>query len=245
MYNNLNVQLRLQKNSNVFLDTSQFNEFSDQVSLLSFNALQPAFELLPNMQNALNVMAKVVDTQNDTDVSNDVGMRFVDSGTELPSSIAFSIRGSRGRDGVYLNGLDVSVSFEIETSLFANHTESGFQDIDLSTVLPFAVVGSSSAAIHFDNAIGSRSYETLRSYLASLERGSFPSDATPTSVCRELWDTLLEFFTVDDASLIYAAYLWRYAFELNVEGAKRACVDRYTRPFSRLNIPYESIDISN
>ena len=106
------------KNSNVFLDTSQFNEFSDQVSLLSFNALQPAFELLPNMQNALNVMAKVVDTQNDTDVSNDVGMRFVDSGTELPSSIAFSIRGSRGRDGVYLNGLDVSVSFEIETSLF-------------------------------------------------------------------------------------------------------------------------------
>ncbi|WP_341234408.1 hypothetical protein [uncultured Sulfitobacter sp.] len=241
--NVLNTQLRLQKNSTAFVQTETFNDFSEQVSLLSFETLQPALELLPSMQTALGVMSKVVNSNEDVDISNDVAMRFIDTGTDAPSEIIFSVRGSLNRNEPFLNGIDISVTFETERSLYKEFADNKFESVDFARTLPFAVVGVSSASLSFEDAIGAKQYETLRSYLASLQRGTFPADATPNSVCRELWDTLLEFFTINDAPLVYAAYLRRYDFELNTQGAKRQCVERYAQTFKRLGIPSDQIAI--
>ena len=242
--NLLNVQLRLQKSDSAFVDTDTFNQFSEQASLLSFEVLQPALELLPSMQTALGVMAIVVDSTEEVDISNDVAMRFVQAGADAPSEIIYSIRGPLKRQEFFVNGVNVRVTFETEDSLFENFEDGKFEEVDFATTLPFAVVGASAAALPFEDSIGAKRYETVRSYLAALQRGAFPADATANSVCRELWDTLLEFFTVDDAPLIYASFLRRYDFELNTSGAKRQCLDRYSQSFVRLGIPADQISIS-
>lgn len=243
--NLLNVQLRLQKNQSGYLSTDTFNAFSEQASLMSFKTLQPALELLPSVKTAIGVMERVLNSNEEVDISNDVALRFLNQGIEAPTKIRFRLRGPKNRSEPYFkNGIDVTVAFTTEDSLFNNFSNGSFTSVDLATTLPFSVVGARPAAIPFEDALNSRGYETIRTYLATLQSGTFPSDATPNSVCRELWDTLTEFFTINDAPLIFAAYLRRFDFELDVPGAKRQCLDRYKPSFSRLKIPTELISIS-
>lgn len=244
--NLMNVQLRLQRSDSIFVETETFNEFSEQISLLSFETLQPALEIMPSVQTAIGVMSKVLNTNEEVDISNDVALRFLDHGTDAPSGITFSLRGPKNRKEPYFkNGVNVTINFEVENSLFSSFTNGSFQTVDYATTLPFAVVGASAASLAFEDAINAKRYETIRSYLASLQRGTFPADATANSVCRELWDTLVEFFSINDAPLVYAAYLRRYDFELNVAGANRQCLERYSDTFARLGIPTSQIQISN
>lgn len=243
--NTLNVQIRLQKNSSAFVDTETFNAFSEQASLLQFASLQPALELLPSFEKTLGVMSTVLNTNEEVDITNDVAMRFIARGTEAPSTVSWSINGPfRNKSGYYRNGINVVVKFETEDSLFDGFENGTFVSHDLSTTLPFAVVGTSSAALPFSDAISAKRYDVIRGYLASLELGTFPQDATPNSVCRTMWRTLLDFFSINDAPLIYAAYVQQYAFDLDQPNAKRSCIDQYQQTFDRLGIDVSGIAIS-
>lgn len=242
--NTLNVQIRLQKNSSIFVDTETFNEFSEQASLLQFSSLQPALELLPSYKETLGVMSAVLDTTEEIDITNDVAMRFIARGTDAPSTVTWSINGPfRNKSGNYRNGINVVVKFETEDSLFDDFENGAFTSQDLSTALRFAIVGTSSAALPFGDSISAKRYDVIRGYLASLELGTFPQDATPNSVCRTMWRTLLDFFSINDAPLIYAAYVQQYAFELDQPNAKRSCIDQYQQTFDRLGIDVNGIAI--
>ena len=242
--NRMQAKLELHRLGNISLDTETYNKFSEQVSLLQFEVLQPAISIVPALEASIEVMATLLNESEKEQLSSDVSMRFIDKGGSDPNSVTFSVRGPKGRSALYNNGIFIDVILDTDSSIVGSYEQGKFKDLDLNFLLQKAMVGATGAGIPFVDALSGEKYKEVRSYLFSLDRGEKVESNKVGVVCRELWDTLGEFYTTRDAPAIYAALLSKYEVELDVSGAKRRCLDKYKITMDKLEIPHSNIVIS-
>lgn len=248
--NTLQVALEIQDSKTIALDTATYNKFSDQVSLLKFNVVQPAVEIAPLLQAPLDVMSTLVNSNEKAALSADAAMSFTVNDSNYPKWMEFPVRGpkSLGRNmnssPIYNNGLVVDVFFETKPSLLGDFRQGRFQNLDTNNVLGKAKVGASDASVPFESILATDANKQVLSDLMSLDQDKFPAGRSPAGVCRKLWDTLQRYFTERDAPAIYAAYLDKYEYVLDVAGAKAGCVDQFQGTMTNLGIPLTNIAIT-
>ncbi|WP_139251008.1 hypothetical protein [Roseibium suaedae] len=242
--NHLQVRLELQKTENAAVNTDTYNDFSDQVGLLSFKALVPAVNVAQSLEVPLGIMAKALNSSRKAELATDVSMSFIDDGSDDPNKVVYSIRGPRGGGDLYNNGIYITVSFDVDPSLVGVFEAEKFKNLNLDLILRNALVGASGAGIPFEEAISGKEYEGIRGYLSSLDQRKRPDGVPSSYVCRELWDTLLGFFSNRDAPVIYAAYLKKYGYWLDASGARSGCIDAFKQSFEGLSVDTTSIPIS-
>lgn len=238
--NNLQVGLKLEKTDKISIDTDTYNSFSDQVSLLTFESLQRAVKVAPNVEVPLKIMAKLLDSSTSYTLSSDTAMAFIKDETHNPNKISYRLTGPNAQN----SGLVVTVKFNTQASLLAPVVEKKFVNVDISNVIQLARVGVSGASIPFEDSLDKVADKALVEDLASLDKGTFPTGKQPAIVCQQLWGATQRFFSNRDAPLVYAAYLSKYDWVLNVANAKSECLDKYALAFTRLNIPVDKISIT-
>lgn len=248
--NTLQVALEIQDSKTITLDTATYNKFSDQVSLLKFNVIQPAVEIAPLLKAPLDVMSTLVNSNEKASLSADTAMSFTVNDSSYPKRVEFPVRGpqSVGRNmdssPIYNNGLVVDITFETKPSLVGDFRQGRFQNLDTNNVLRKATVGASAAAVPFESVLTTDANKQVLSDLMSLDQDKFPAGRTPAGVCRKLWDTLQRYFTERDAPAIYTAYLDKYEYVLDVAGAKTGCVDQFQSTITNLGIPLTNVNIN-
>jgi hypothetical protein len=146
---------------------------------------------------------------------------------------------------LYNNGLVVGVTFETSPTLLGDFRQGKFQNLDINHVLEKAKVGASGAEVQFENVLTTGANKQVLSDLMSLDQDKFPAGRSPAGVCRKLWDTLQRYFTDRDAPAIYAAYLDKYEYVLDVAGAKVGCLDQFQGTMTNLGIPITGIAITH
>lgn len=249
--NTLQVALEIQDSKTIALDTATYNKFSDQVSLLKFNVVQPAVEIAPLLKAPLDVMSSLVNSTEKVSLSADTAMSFTVNDSNYPKKVEFPVKGPQtmGRNmnssPLYNNGLVVGVTFETNPSLVGDFRQGKFQGMDINNVLRKASVGASAAAVPFESVLTTDGNKQVLSDLMSLDQDKFPTGRSPAGVCRKLWDTLQKYFTERDAPAIYAAYLDKYEYVLDVTGAKTGCVDQFQGTMTNLGIPVSPIAITH
>ncbi|MGO6982551.1 hypothetical protein [Rhizobium leguminosarum] len=241
--NNLQVYLELNQAQGFSFDTQKYNDFSSQVSLLTFEKLLPAVKVAKDAIVPLQLMATLLNSTSKADISTDSEMSFVKSNNA--NKIEYNLRG----EGNKLSGLRVTVSFETEPSLLSPSFDTAKQKfpdgISLGSVENIAKVGPSSAAKNFEEALSATSDANIIKFLGSLKQGKLPENTSPATVCSELWSTTQGYFSNRDAPLVYASYVRRFQTVLKGANAKSECVDQRKDDFVRLNIPYQSINITD
>ncbi|MBO9198222.1 hypothetical protein J5277_29255 [Rhizobium sp. 16-449-1b] len=245
--NSLQVGLQIQNTKTVALDTATYNKFSDQVSLLKFNLVQPAVEVTPALKVPLSMMASLVDSTDKASLSSEIAMSFITSGSGNPKWVMFPVRGPSTTNGSgknMLNGLNVTVKLETDPSLVGKFEGGKFRNLDTNNVLQKATVGASAAAVPFETVLNTDTNKQLMSDLVSLDQEKFPAGRSPPAVCGKLWSTLQKYFTDRDTPAIYAAYLDKYDYVLDVPGAKAGCVDQFRGTINNLGISLESVAIT-
>jgi hypothetical protein len=249
--NTLQVGLEIQDAKSIALDTETYNKFSAQVSLLKFDVVQPAVEVAPLLKVPLDVMSSLVNSTGKASLSGDTAMSFTVNNSNYPKRVEFPVRGPQylGRNmnssALYNNGLVVGVTFETSPTLLGDFRQGKFQNLDINHVLEKAKVGASGAEVQFENVLTTGANKQVLSDLMSLDQDKFPAGRSPAGVCRKLWDTLQRYFTDRDAPAIYAAYLDKYEYVLDVQGAKAGCVDQFQGTMTNLGIPVAGINISH
>lgn len=248
--NTLSVALEIQDSKTIALDTATYNKFSDQVSLLKFDLVQPAVEVAPLLKAPLEVMSSLVNSTEKVSLSADTTMSFIVVGSNYPKKVDFPVKGPRnvGRNmdtsPIMNNGLIVTVALETDPALVGDFRQGRFQNLDTNNVLQKATVGASAAAVPFESVLTTDANKQVLSDLMSLDQDKFPAGRSPAGVCRKLWDTLQRYFTERDAPAIYAAYLDKYEYVLDVAGAKAGCVDQFQGTMTNLGIPLTNIAIT-
>ncbi len=248
--NTLQVALEIQDSKSIALDTATYNKFSAQVSLLKFNVVQPAVEIAPLLKAPLDVMSSLVNTNEKASLSADTAMSFTVNNSNYPKRVEFPVRGPQtlGRNmnssPLYNNGLVVGVTFETNPSLVGDFRQGRFQNMDINYVLGKAKVGASGATVPFESVLTTDANKQVLSDLMSLDQDKFPAGRSPAGVCRKLWETLQRYFTERDAPAIYAAYLDKYEYVLDVAGAKTGCLDQFQTTITNLGIPVANIAIT-
>ncbi|GAC1043889.1 hypothetical protein [Rhizobium sp. No.120] len=248
--NSLQVSLQIQDNKTVALDTARYNMFSDQVSLMKFNLVQPAVEMSPLLKVPLQAMESLINSSDKASLSSDTTMSFIALNSSSPNRVDFAVNGPKNlgakmNNGEKMgNGMVVTVKLETDPSLVGQIENGKFKNLDTNNVLQKATVGASAAAVPFENVLNTDANKLILSDLISLDQDKFPTGRTPGSLCRRLWDTLQKYFTERDAPAIYVAYLDKYKKVLDVSGAKAGCVDQFQTTISNLGISLSNVSIT-